>query len=269
MGDSCGTTRLVSSGIGSLRRHGLGLSFAAHTGLGEDGISAGKEEAAQAGDRFASAYRSLRSDGSVQFNLTPVDPPPQPPQWLKDLFEWLDRVLKPVADVFKWLNGLMPDAPYARILLWTMLAVLAASLLWLIYRRSKDGGWGWRRPVSAKAAEEEAEPEWVPEQGVARQWLEEADALASQGRFAEAIHHLLIRSVEDIARRRPRLVQPAVTSRELAAASAVPASARGLFLAIALRVEQSLFGGRPVSAEEWSAARRDYADFALAKAWQG
>ena len=32
----------------------------------------------------------------------------------------------------------------------------------------------------------------------------EADALAAEGRFAEAIHHLLLRSVEDIGRRRPR-----------------------------------------------------------------
>lgn len=251
-----------------MRWKGLGLSFPPHTGVGEDGITAGTQEAAQAGDRFASAYKSLRGDRSIQFDLTPAEPPPKPPQWVKDLFEWLDRALKPVADFFRWLNGLMPDAPYARILLWSMLAVLGASLLWLIYRRVKDGGWGWRKAVAAQAGEE-VEPEWAPEQGVARQWLEEADALAAQGRYDEAIHHLLIRSVEDIARRRPRLVQPAVTSRELAAASAVPASARGLFSAIARRVERSLFGGHPVSADEWTFARRDYADFALPKAWQG
>lgn len=204
----------------------------------------------------------------MQFNLAPAEPPPQPPQWLKDLFQWLDQVLQPVADFFKWLNGLMPDAPYARLLLWTMLAVLATSLVWLIYRRVKDGAWRWRRPLASQAADE-PEPEWAPEQGVARQWLDEADALASEGRFAEAIHHLLIRSVEDIARRRPKLVQPAVTSRELASASALPVAARTLFSAIAARVERSLFGGRPVSAQEWEAARREYTDFALPRAWQG
>ena len=50
--------------------------------------------------------------------------------------------------------------------------------------------------------------EWAPEEAGARSWLEEADALAREGRFAEAIHHLLFRSVEDICRRRPALVAP-------------------------------------------------------------
>jgi hypothetical protein len=33
-------------------------------------------------------------------------------------------------------------------------------------------------------------------------------------------------------------------------------------------VERSLFGGRPVSAQEWSATREAYAEFALPQAWR-
>jgi len=82
------------------------------------------------------------------------------------------------------------------------------------------------------------------------------------------VHHLQILTNEEIARRRPRLVRPALTSRELAAAAAVPAPARDLFARIARLVERSLFGGRPVNADDWSGARAAYADFALPGTWR-
>ena len=186
----------------------------------------------------------------------------EPPTWLRDFFKWLDEILEPIGHFFSWLNSLLPDAPYARILLWTVLAVLAASLLWLIYQRLRYGTWQWRRQP-APTAGPGAELEWAPDPVPARRWLEEADALAADRRYAEPIHHLLVRSVEDIARKRSKLVKPAVTSRELAAAQALPTAARTLFSSIAGRVESSLFGGRSVGAEDWAEARRDYADFAL------
>ena len=49
------------------------------------------------------------------------------------------------------------------------------------------------------------------EAGAARARLADADALAAAGRFAEAVHLLLYRSVDDISDRRPGLVRPAMT----------------------------------------------------------
>src|SRR3569623_3053163 len=115
------------------------------------------------------------------------------------------------------------------------------------------------------AAEEEA---WAPDAAPAREWLEEADALAARGLYAEAVHHLLFRSVEDIKRRRPQIVRPSLTSRELAGASGIPTIARVLFARIARQVEISLFGGRAVGAEDWQSARAAYADFALPGQWK-
>jgi hypothetical protein len=63
-------------------------------------------------------------------------------------------------------------------------------------------------------------------------------------------------------------VRPALTSRELAAAEAIPAPARDLFARIARLVERSLFGGRPVAADDWTTARAAYADFALPGTWR-
>jgi hypothetical protein len=64
------------------------------------------------------------------------------------------------------------------------------------------------------------------------------------------------------------LVRPALTSRDIAAASGIPPAARVLFGRIAALVERSLFGGRTVGLADWSSAREAYADFALPKAWR-
>ncbi|HLL31408.1 MAG TPA: DUF4129 domain-containing protein, partial [Allosphingosinicella sp.] len=154
--------------------------------------------------------------------------------------------------------------------LWTVLALAASAFAWMVYRRIRDGEWRLPRRRRAEQVEAEAEEEaWAPEAAPARSWLREADALAAQGRYAEAVHHLLFRSIEDIGRRRPRLVRPALTSRELAAAEALPVPARSLFSRIAGLVERSLFGGRAVGADDWTEARAAYADLVTPGAWRG
>ena len=230
-------------------------------------VSAGAADA----DRFAAAYRALRGDDSIQFVLTRAKPPPEPPEWLRAIGRWLRDALAPVGRFFRWVSSFMPDAPYARIVLWTVIALAAAALIAMIFERVRSGEWRLpRRPVKglATAVDPADEEEWAPNAAPVRAWLAEADALAAEGRFAEAIHLLLFRSVEDIARRRPQVVRPALTSRELAAAPGIPGAARTLFARIAGRVEASLFGGRTVNAEGWAEARSAYADFALPGAWK-
>nr|NUR37869.1 DUF4129 domain-containing protein [Sphingomonas sp.] len=231
-------------------------------------MSGGSQAAAGGADRFARAWAAMRHDSSIQFNLAPAPPPRKPPAWLEAFFRWLDRMFEPVGRFLKWLAGFFPDAAYARFLLWAVIALGAAALLWAIYNRLRYGEWRLRLPRRLPVDELPPAEEWAPEAAGARSWLEEADALARDGRFAEAIHHLLFRSVEDIANRRPALVRPALTSRELAAAQALPGRARELFAAIARLVERSLFGGRPVNEGDWLKAREAYSDFALPAAWR-
>lgn len=232
--------------------------------------SAHTSHVAPVADQFAAAHRALRADPSIQFSMGPPQAPPPPPKWLVDFIEWLAWLLKPVGEFFKWISGFMPDAPYARILLWTVIIVAAAAVIWLIVERFRHGEWRVPRLRRARqvAIDTPVEEEWAPEAAPAREWLAEADALAARGLFAEAVHHLLFRSIEDVARRRPQLVRPALTSRELSAATAIPQRARDLFSGIARTVEKSLFGGRDVSAEDWQTARAAYADFALAGVWR-
>jgi hypothetical protein len=222
-----------------------------------------------AAERFAAAHRALRANGDIQFDLHRVPPPRPTPAWIKAVGDWIRWALRPVGRFLDWLGSFIPDAPYARILFWSVLIAAAIALGWMVWTRWQEGGWRLprlRRPGGTQAAAEEEY--WQPEVAPARAWLEEADILAGQGRYAEAAHHLLIRSIEDIGRRRPGLVRPALTSRDLARAQAVPPRARELFSGIAAVVERSLFGGRPVDAGEWSECRSAYADFARTASWK-
>ncbi|MEC3912551.1 DUF4129 domain-containing protein [Sphingobium sp. CR2-8] len=220
-------------------------------------------------EQLAAAHSALRAGGDVQFDMMPAPGRQPPPAWLKALGEWLEKILEPVGRFLRWIGGFMPDAPYARIFLWTMIALLAALILWIVVDRVRHGVWRlprWRRRRTATPVEG-GEEDWTPDAAPARAWLEEADALAGQGRYAEAVHHLLLRSVEDLARRRPQIVRPALTSRDLASADAIPSAPRRLFAEIAATVERSLFGGRPIDADEWGRCRLAYADFAQTRSW--
>lgn len=231
-------------------------------------ISGGQKAADGGADSFARAWGAMRHDSAIQFNLQAAPQPGKPPAWLREFFDWLGHVLKPVGRFFGWIGSFFPDAAYARILLWAVIALGAAALLFALYNRIRLGEWTLRRPRRASVQDIEAEQDWTPEEAGARSWLEEADALAREGRFAEAIHHLLFRSIEDIAQRRPAIVRPALTSRELAASQGIPGRARDLFAGIARLVERSLFGGRPVKERDWLEARETYAGFALPSTWR-
>ncbi|MBS0479325.1 MAG: DUF4129 domain-containing protein [Proteobacteria bacterium] len=196
-----------------------------------------------------------------------VPRPPELPAWLK----WLLDHLKPVGRFFDWVSSLMPSAPLAQFLLWTVIGALALLLVWMIIARLRSGEWSvpFRRRRARQIPVDAAEEEWAPDAVPVREWLAEADALAAGGLYAEAVRHLLFRSVEDIKAKRPQLVRPSLTSRELAAATGIPAVARELFARIAGCVERSLFGGRPVVVDDWREARAAYADFALPGQWRG
>ena len=228
------------------------------------------QQVATATDRFSAAHAALKADPSVQFTLSRAPPPPQPPAWLKAFVKWLGQVFEPVGRFFAWIDSFFPNWPYARIFLWVVLAVVVALIAWGVYQRIRHGE--WRLPgklrFRATVVAVEEDQAWAPDAAPVREWLREADAMAAAGRYAEAVHHLLFRSIEDIARRRPRLVRPALTSRELSASEVLPPPARDLFAGIARLVERSLFGGRPVDATDWTGARAAYSDFALPGTWR-
>ena len=194
---------------------------------------------------FAEAHRRLIADESIQFQLQPVEMPERPD--LSGLFDFLQAA-----------------GPVVKILFWIALIAGAAFLIYLIALRISGTPWPWRRTAAGTPDET-----WRPAEAPARQLLAEADSLAAQGRFSEAAHLLLFRSIEDIDGRRPDLVRPALTSRDIAGLSDIPARPRGAFARIAMAVERSLFARRPLAEGDWRDCRSAYEEFAFAEGWRG
>lgn len=191
---------------------------------------------------LAVAHAELLADKTIQFTMAGPTPPPKPPSWA----EALGKLLQAIAPVMEWV-------------FWGVLAAVVLAILWFIGREVVRSRWsGRQRPVVLSESDA-----WRPTAAQARVLLADADALAAEGRFAEAAHLLLRRSVQDIQGAKPRLVRPALTSRDIATHPDLPASARDTFAAIAQVVERSLFGGRSLREPDWADARAAYTRFAL------
>ena len=195
----------------------------------------------------------MRDDEDIQFAAADFKPP-ETPQWWTDFLEWMADALGPAAEM------LVAAWPVLRIVLLILLAGGILTLLWVILAPYIEEWRGRRR-------QEEVE-DWLPEQSIARRWLDEADALADKGQYDEAAHLLLYRSIEDIEKRRPHLLRPSNTSREIERFDSLPEKARTMFAVIASHVERGVFGATPIGQEGWLASRNAYGEFALKDSWK-
>jgi hypothetical protein len=215
----------------------------------------GDSVAAKGADTFASDWRALRADDDIQF--APIEMPraPEMPEWLKALGRFLEWLFSPLAHLFGAIGRFLGVS--APVLAWLLVALAAVLVGVLVWRHGLS-------LIRRERHESDAAPDWVPDTGEALALLEDADRLAAEGRYDEATHLLLKRSVGQIAAARPDLLEPSNTAREIAELPALSEAARGAFALIAGRVERSLFALRSLSSDDWTAARAAYADFALA-----
>lgn len=201
---------------------------------------------ASSAQSVAKAHEALRARSDIQFEMAAAKPP-QAPEWM----HWLGKQFAQLA-------------PIAPTIFWICVAIGAAIILYLVVTAIA-------RAFPSREAHAEPEKDvttWRPTEQAARALLAGSEALAGQGRYAEAVHLLLQRSLEDIQRNRPRLLRPALTSREIAGADWMPALVRRAFSAMAAPVERSLFGGRSLALSDWEEARAAYGEFALPGAWK-
>ena len=171
-----------------------------------------------------------------------------PPEWLLGLMKALGQVLVSIAPAFAYI-------------FWGGLILGAAAVLFFLVRELMGvRGFGVR---SRPAKLDPAPSDWRPAAARARTLLRDADALAAQGRFAEAVHLLLFRSIDDIDERWPNTVGPALTSRDIAGHQGLSDIARQTFTSIARVVERSFFGGAAVGEADFTDYRKAYESFAL------
>ena len=195
----------------------------------------------------AEAHARLLREPGLQFEFEALPPPPTLPDWL--------------LAVFRFLGGLQP---LFEVVFWAAIAGLAGLIIYFVARETLRH-YRSRRPREAHAGV--VEPDWRPPAAKARALLSDADRLAAEGRFAEAVHLLLFRSIEDIEAKRPHAVKPALTSRDIFALSALPDAARRALGRLVAAVEWSYFAGRTVDASIFSECRRAYEEFALPDSW--
>lgn len=218
-------------------------------------------------------WEAVRASGDIQFQPLVPAKPPEVPQWLKDVQKWLADLFEPLGKWFAELFG--PVGRFLRSLFEPLARLLGIS--WPVFEKILIGLavlgvlvliWRIVAPlITARRGrqEEGAEADWAPAHAAAVALLEDADRLAAEGRFGEAVHLLLQRSVSHIAEAQPDWLQPASTAREIAGLQLLPPAARQAFGVIAARVERSLFALRDLDAGDWQAARSAYADFALTR----
>jgi len=97
--------------------------------------------------------------------------------------------------------------------------------------------------------------------------IPDADALARQGRFAEAIHALLLRALSELGRRPGGALPPAaLTSREVLRSASVAAEVRAALAPIVVAVEWAHFGGRLAGRDDYEACQAEYRRFR--EAWR-
>ncbi|HWE44488.1 MAG TPA: DUF4129 domain-containing protein [Caulobacteraceae bacterium] len=202
-----------------------------------------------AADPVAAAHARMLHDQALQFSFAgfPPQKPPHVPGWLKALGE-----------VFAAIAPIMPYVFYG------IVAAGLAALVYFIGRELIALRWP---EIKKKRKKGTTEPDWRPTPAQARALLEDADRLAAEGRYAEAAHLILYRSIEEIQGRRPHLLRPALTSRDIAGLEGLPGRARDAFVAIAELVERSFFGGRAVDKEGFNRCRQAYETFAFAEVW--
>lgn len=213
-------------------------------------ISAGQPPADES---LLASWEELRAADDIQFAEVVIpELPPREPGWFERAFKWLAENLGDL------LGGAIGDV--WPVLRWVLPALAIAALLFAAWRIFDP----FARQKRNRKTDDEIE-EWRPEQRAAAALLEDADRLAAQGRFDEATHLLLQRSVSHIAEARPDWVPPSSTARELARLAALPDPAREAFGQITVLVERSLFALRRLEKADWETARQAYANFALAR----
>ncbi|MBL1430330.1 MAG: hypothetical protein COA60_002235 [Robiginitomaculum sp.] len=197
---------------------------------------------------LTAAHAELLEDAKYQFEFSK----PQEPRKPFKGFKWLSDFLNFSGEFFKWV-------------FWVGLAALVAGIAWLILREILKIRFGDKK----KSQKEKPEIQiYQPEAIRAKTLLEEADKLAAQGKFSEAVHLLLFRSIEDIEKFLPGHIKTSQTSREIEVISSIPEHPKSGFERLRKAVENSFFGQQPVDKSGYDDCRLAYEDFAFSASWR-
>ena len=220
------------------------------TGFVAFGIGLLSTSAYAASLEFRSAHSELMSDSTYSFDyVVPEVPKVRPPPSDNWFLRLLGEIFGALGTVLVWL-------------FWAGIIAIAAAILFYIAKEAVRLQRAKNPKVKSEAKVVQA-PAYTPDASAARLLLSDVDALAAAGKYDEAVHTLLLRSIEDIKVNNPRAVARDLTGREISALPILSDTARTVFSGISQRVERSLFGGRKLSLEDFKICREAYEGFAF------
>jgi len=140
-----------------------------------------------------------------------------------------------------------------------MIVVLVLGAFWLASELSRYGGDAELPPDDEAQARLQAATASIIDRP-----LGDADELARRGEFAEAIHTLLLRTLQELARTAAVRIAPAMTSREVLARVPLLADTRTALAGLITAVELTHFGDDPANADDYARCRQQFHVFAQA-----
>ena len=151
-----------------------------------------------------------------------------------------------------------------RIPEWAFWVVVTAGVLFILYhlRDVLPGLAAWGR--TDRGWTEEAEEGAPLATRSPADVLLTADELARAGRYVDAMHVLLLKSLTDIRQRLDEEFADSLTSREILRRARLPAAGATALGEIVLGVERSYFGDHPVGLEDYRACRRHFDELGAA-----
>jgi hypothetical protein len=144
-------------------------------------------------------------------------------------------------------------------LMWALVAVAAGLLaFWIATELSGLSG------DTAALAEGSEEPAAGPDLRVIERPLGDAEELARRGDFTEAVHTLLLRTLQELVRSTAVRVSPALTSREILALVPLAPDAREALADLITAVERTHFRGTAATQPDYERCRAKFQVFATA-----
>lgn len=203
---------------------------------------------------------TVNADKDIQtsFYNAPA-PDPRAAEFWRKVFEAIGHFFKGLSDLFAPLAPIFPFLLYALGFAVVCLLLSPVVRLFLTSR--------FERLFARDNLK--ADTPWRPTRAAVVALLSDIDALAAEGRYDEAIHLLLVRSVADINAFRPDLVRSHYSARDILNHPLLPESARPAFRQIVEWVEKSYFAGLTVGKAGFDACRAAYVAFAAADAPRG
>ncbi|WP_300395601.1 hypothetical protein [Henriciella sp.] len=229
------------------------------------GLSSAQTALAQDSDRSAGAERD-RIERLVETHTDNDRLQTERPEWTPEIENQRSRdrnpIIEAIGDFFAWIF---------RTFGWVFKALLIGAVVCAIvyalwYMFGDVVGLRFQRKTKPEGPDISDIRDHRPDPKRAASLLEQADALAADGKFAEAVHLLLFRSIEDLRERRTGGVPQSLTAREISSLSDLTQRTRTALSPIIRVVENSFFGGRPVDRDGWQEARASYESFAFGEA---